>query len=176
MNMKKIKMSVFTLSIFVFALLFSISLNLSAAENNDLMPAGRYAQMVYLRMISIAKTILEYDKKIIFRLENKRKIDKARVKARFISARLQLKKLFKVGRRLESKMSSSDAAKPRVESLRKRLPYFIKAHRDNMKKIRSLGNFEDVEIESEQLIKVIQQQNNQPDLKELTINNLESAF
>lgn len=176
MKVKKLKMSVFTLSIFVLALLFSISLNLSAAENNDLMPAGRYAQMVYLRMISIAKTVLELDKNIIYRLENKRKIDKPQLKAKFISARLQFKKLLRLGRYLESKMASSDAAKPRVESLRKRLPYFIKAHRDNMKKIRSLGNFEDVEIESEQLIKIINQQNNQPNLKELTINNLESAF
>ncbi|MGM0600149.1 MAG: hypothetical protein ACQETH_10080 [Candidatus Rifleibacteriota bacterium] len=176
MNFKKTTMSIFSSSFFIFVFAVLLAGSLHAADNDDLMPAGRYAQMVYLRMISIAKTILEYDKEVIFRLENKRHIDKALVKARFISARLQFKKLLKLGRYLESKMASSDAAKARVESLRRRLPYFIKAHRANMKKINSLGDFDDVNLESDQLIAIIEQQNNQQSVEKLTINNLESAF
>lgn len=169
--MKKLKISVLWLSVFILI----SGASLPAAEK-DFMPAGRYAQMVYLRMISIARTILEYDAEVIFRLENKRKIDKPMVKARFISARLQFKKLLKLGRRLENKMTSSDPDRARVESLRKRLPYFIKSHQSNMIKINSLGDFDDVKIESNKLIEAIKVRSKQSELKTLTINNLESAF
>lgn len=140
------------------------------------MEIGRYAEIVCLRMIAISQTILNFEKQVLEKLEAKRNVDKNKFQARLISARLQFRKLLLLSKTLDKKMSSSDPARVRVQSLRKRLLYFVSAHRKNIELIKAKLDLSNLDKLSEQIAEEIEKDRKPGEFEKITFSNLDLAF
>ncbi len=140
------------------------------------LPPGRYAEMIYLRMISIAQSVLQLEQQTIERLTARKMVDRTKFHARIISARLQMQKLMRLGTSLEKSMASSDPARAKLESLRQRLFYFIAMHKKNIEQIITHDDFKDLPNLSSGIIEVIEKNAGQDQIKHPMIGNLYQAL
>lgn len=163
----KIKLTLLLIA-FVFVNLSGYCKTVNGIEN------GRYAELVSLRMISIAERLINYEDEVIFRLKKKRDIDEKTVIARIISARLQFKKLIKLKRYLIKNMKSSDPKIARVKALNQKLRYFVTLHRKKIKILKSLASFSDIDEHTDKLIDTIN--DNTGTLNNQYFHNIQKAF
>lgn len=161
---------------FLLLMLCQPTCNAQKSSTREAMPAGRYAELVYFRIISIAQSVLKLEQQALEKLAAKKPVDKHKLQARLLSARLQMQKLIRLGRGLEKQMDTADPARAKVESLRQRLFYFVTMHKKNIEQIVAYDDFKGLSQISASMIEVIEKNSEADRIELLKIGNLDRAF
>lgn len=137
--------------------------------------AGRYAEMINLRLIAVSQALLDFEQELINKLEKKRGFDKDQALARFVSARLQFRKLLLIGIALNKTIPSGDPARARIQSLKSRLTYFLQAHQKNVSRLTELG-FPELKMSAGEFAELVKSVENEKIPGKFLIGNLDNAF
>ena len=114
-----------------------------AADGGGARPAavdlGAYVARLYQRILALGTSIVDFENRLIFRLEQRRPVDFPRALARFRSAMRQILALRRTALVLEHRLPPGDPQRGAIETLKKRIPLIREAHGKSFARLKLLA-------------------------------------